>query len=298
RPVDLPALDRAVDVDLARAAGDRREHLRVEVAAAARDEELDDPVGRVHRHPAAEEPQRAPVVALAAAPEPGDAGGEEREVDQELDEPLHELRERVVGLEVVEPDQVDEHERGEEAEQDHRRVREAGPGQRRVAGDEAEREQVGERHRAGDVPVHLLVRAAEDRREEEEARERAQRHATRSSSLASSWTRARRETLARHSSPSVTGSSAPARQRSRIAWSSRAIPSTSSGATTTPAPVARTSSAAAPSGGTTARIGRPAARYSNSFPESTPRPRPPASGIRSRSASESRCSSSERRCGA
>ncbi len=55
--------------------------------------------------------------------------------------------------------------------------------------------------------------------------------------------------------------------------------------------------AAAPSGGTTARIGRSAARYSNTFPERTPRPRPPASGIRSSSASESRWSSSERRRG-
>ena len=76
--------------------------------------------------------------------------------------------------------------------------------------------------------------------------------------------------------------------------SARAIPSTSSGATTTPAPVSRISSAAAPSGGTSARIGRSAARYSKTLPESTPLPRPPASGIRSSSASESRCSSSER----
>ena len=52
------------------------------------------------------------------------------------------------------------------------------------------------------------------------------------------------------------------------------MPSTSSGATTTPAPVSRTSSAAAPSGGTTARIGRPAARYSKTFPERTPLPAP------------------------
>ena len=39
------------------------------------------------------------------------------------------------------------------------------------------------------------------------------------------------------------------------------------------------SCAAAPSGGTTARIGRPAAMYSYTFPERTPLPRPPASGI-------------------
>ena len=46
-------------------------------------------------------------------------------------------------------------------------------------------------------------------------------------------------------------------------------------------------------GGTAARIGRPAAMYSNTLPESTPLPRPPASGIRSSSASESRWSASE-----
>ena len=46
-----------------------------------------------------------------------------------------------------------------------------------------------------------------------------------------------------------------------------------------------------------ARIGRSAARYSNTFPERTPLPRPPASGMSRSSASESRCSSSERRRG-
>ena len=71
------------------------------------------------------------------------------------------------------------------------------------------------------------------------------------------------------------------------------IASTSSGGATTPAPVSRIRSAAAPSGGTSARIGRSAARYSKTLPERTPLPRPPASGIRSSSASESRCSSSE-----
>ena len=59
-----------------------------------------------------------------------------------------------------------------------------------------------------------------------------------------------------------------------------------------PTPVSRTSSAAAPSGGTAARIGRSAARYSKIFPDGTTRPRPAASGSRSRFASESRCSSS------
>ena len=53
-------------------------------------------------------------------------------------------------------------------------------------------------------------------------------------------------------------------------------------ATTMPAPVSRMSSAAAPSGGTAARIGRSAARYSKTFPRGTPRPRPAASGMSSR----------------
>src|SRR3954447_10946305 len=44
-------------------------------------------------------------------------------------------------------------------------------------------------------------------------------------------------------------------------------------------------------------MGRSAARYSNTFPDSTPRPRPPASGISSSSASESRCSASDSRRG-
>ena len=65
-----------------------------------------------------------------------------------------------------------------------------------------------------------------------------------------------------------------------------------------PAPVSRMSSAAAPSGGTSARIGRPTATYSNTLPESTPFPRPPASGISKSSASESRCRASESARGA
>ena len=67
---------------------------------------------------------------------------------------------------------------------------------------------------------------------------------------------------------------------------------------TTPAPVSRISSAAAPSGGTTARIGRPTAMYSKTLPERTPFPRPPASGMSRRSASESRCSASDSERGA
>src|SRR6185312_3724712 len=143
---------------------------------------------------------------------------EEREVDQELDEPLRELREGVGGLEVVEPDQVDERERSEETEQDRRGARHARAREHDVAREEREREEVGERDGAGHVPVHLLVRAAEHGAEEEEARQTAEtragrllgaRHTTSLSRSASSCTRARLETFVRHSSSSRTGSSVP-----------------------------------------------------------------------------------------
>ena len=94
------------------------------------------------------------------------------------------------------------------------------------------------------------------------------------------------------------------RRRARPAASGRAAPSARARSRRRrrarrrrPRPSRASSRAAAPSGGTSARIGRSAARYSNTFPESTPRPRPSASGISSSSASESRCSSSERRRG-
>ena len=114
---------------------------------------------------------------------------------------------------------------------------------------------------------------------------------------ASSSTRVRRDTLARHSSERDVSASVPACQRSR---SSSAQPSCRRRrrARRRRPRSPRISSAAAPSGGTSARIGRSAARYSNTLPLSTPLPRPPASGISSRSASESRWSSSERRRGA
>ena len=52
RPVDVRAVDRAVDVDLARAAGERREDDRVEVRPSPRIEQLQDAVERVHDDPA------------------------------------------------------------------------------------------------------------------------------------------------------------------------------------------------------------------------------------------------------
>jgi hypothetical protein len=70
----------------------------------------------------------------------------------------------------------------------------------------------------------------------------------------------------------------------------------SSGGTTIPVRYRSMSAAADPFGGTQARIGRPAGRYSNTFPDGTLSPRSPISGSRSRSRSTSlsRCSSSAR----
>ena len=95
RPVDAGAVDRAVDVDLTRTARDRRQHAGVEVAAAARVEELEDAVERVDDETGAEPAERPPEVALAAPREPDDGAGEEREVDEPLRQPLPPLPERV-----------------------------------------------------------------------------------------------------------------------------------------------------------------------------------------------------------
>src|SRR5581483_8289187 len=205
----------------------------------------------------------------------------------------------LAGVEVEEADEVDEQERCREPDHDRGRPRRAAVAGRepleREQREEPDGEDVGEADGAGDAPVDLLERDGEDRREEEEA---GRFHATCLSSRSSSATRARRDSLARHSSPSGGASSAPRSWRATSSASLARIASTSSGGATMPAPARSISLAASPSGGTTARIGRSAARYSNTFPESTPRPRPSASGISSSSASESRCSSSERRRGA
>ena len=102
-----------------------------------------------------------------------DAGGEETEVEHELDEPLAELRDPLRRVEVEEADQVDGEEPDGERERDQRGARKS-PVPRRDAVDreraEEERGQdVRERQRPADRPVHLLERDAEDRREEEEA---------------------------------------------------------------------------------------------------------------------------------
>src|SRR3954467_15258032 len=88
RPVDARSVDRAVDVDLARAAGDGREDGRVEIAAAAGIEQLTDAVDRVDDDAGAEPRQRTPEVRLPTPRQPHDRSSEEREVDEPLRESL------------------------------------------------------------------------------------------------------------------------------------------------------------------------------------------------------------------
>ncbi len=91
--VDVLPSDRAVDVDLAVAAGDRLHEQRVEVAAGHLGVgELEDAVERVRREPAAEGAEREPVEPLATPGDERDAGDEEPEVQDELDHPLGPLR--------------------------------------------------------------------------------------------------------------------------------------------------------------------------------------------------------------
>ena len=112
RPEDALAADRPVDVDLARTARDRREHGLVEVDPEhLRRAELDDSVDRVRHEARDEHRERRPVEPLAPPDEVGDPDDEEEEVEHELEHPLRPLGERLVGLEVVEADQVDGEER-------------------------------------------------------------------------------------------------------------------------------------------------------------------------------------------
>ena len=176
-----------------------------------------------------------------------------------------------------------------------------GTRQRRVvtanAIEEENREHVGERHRARDVPVHLLEGDAEDAREEEEAGQRASRD--RSSSRASSCdARAARDLRPSTRRRAAFASSDPSRQR---ACRSRSAPRSRRRRRARRRRRRPTRGSARPRrrrAARAARIGRSAARYSNTLPLSTPLPRPPASGISSSSTSESRCSSSDVRRGA
>src|SRR6266545_857859 len=270
----LRPADRAIDVDLARAAGQRAQEVRVEVHSSASGEELHESVARVGGHPR----------------------GEEAEVERELHESFCELVQALQRLDVEEAGEVDGEERAGERDREgsgprHPPVVEREPVERE-RGEEEDRQDVGERDRPSDRPVHLLEGDAEDRGEEEEAR-----HGRLRSSRARSSARARRSSRPRSSGASGVPFSPPACQRVCKSRSAASIASTSPGGTTTPAPASRTRSAAAPSGGTAARIGRSAARYSNTFPEGTAAPRPGTSGRSRSKASESRWKASDRRRG-
>ena len=214
RPIDALPLDRSVDVDRARPAGQRREHGLVEVPPALGGDELQHAVGGVQRQPGGERADRLPVEALAAPREVRDRGDQEEDVDRPLEDPLAELAGAVAGVDRVVARQVDEQEREAEADDDGGRAREAPVAPRkpleRPHDEKRDREDVGQADRAGDVPVDLLEGDAEDRREEEEPRDL---HATLRSRLASSSTRASRERRRRVSGSSGAPSSSPACQR-------------------------------------------------------------------------------------
>ena len=102
-------------------------------------------------------------------------------MEDELHHPLRPLRERLRRVEVVEAGEVDEREGEQERERDDRGAREA-----RVAalepvpGEEDEedgREDVGERQRAGELPLELVERDREHRRQEEPVEHGLREHA-------------------------------------------------------------------------------------------------------------------------
>src|SRR6266508_504471 len=252
-------------------------------------EQLQDAVDAVHDETPGERADGLPVEVARMPREVRNARGEEEEVQDEFDHPLPPLVQRFARVDVEVADEVDRGEDAEDQEHDSGRTRiaaVAAPGPlERERSQEENRQDVCEPDGARNVPMHLLPRDAEEGREEEGP---GDLHSKPRNSSASSSTRAARPSRSRSSGASGALSSSPACQRTCRSVSAAVSPGTSSGATTTPASVSRMSSDAAPSGGTAARIGRSAARYSKTLPDSTPFPRPPASGIRSSSASESR----------
>src|SRR3954447_15798756 len=287
-PVHGRASDRAVHVDRAGATRERCEQHVVEIHTSARRDQLEHAVRAICDEPERESRQRAPVERDRAAGEVRNGCSEEEEMKHELHHPLPPLVERLLRLDVEEPDQIDHEQQREEHEHDRGRAREARHAPlERERDQEQNRQHIGDADRAGDVPVDLLPRDAEERREEERA---ADSHASPRSTSASSSTRAPRPRRSRSSAESTVPSSVPAFHFACSSASAARRAGTSSAAATTPAPVSRISSAAAPDGGTAAKMGRSAARYSNTFPDSTPCPRPPASGMSRSNASESRCS--------
>src|SRR5205085_6011837 len=155
----------------------------------------------------------------------------------------------------------------------HRRPRQravaAAESAQQVGADEEDRDHLGEGDLSGDVPEELLEAHREDGGVEEKVGDAARGHghqAISSSSSESSSTRRRLEMRSRSSGRSGVPFSCPARQRASSPSSASRIASVSSGGTTTPAPASRIRFAAAPAGGTAARIGRSAAGYSKDFP--------------------------------
>ena len=171
-PVDEGSFDRAEDVDLAGAAGDRLEPGFVEIRARRLgDRELCEPVGPVRGDPSDEGGEREPVEAQPAPRDQRDAGDEEQEMQEELDHPFRPLREGLRRLEVEPPDQVHE-EKGHEERERHGRsashvsVESLDPVDRE-RDDEDERDDVREGHRPGDLPLELREGDGEDGREEQ-----------------------------------------------------------------------------------------------------------------------------------
>src|SRR4029453_8385078 len=218
-PVDARTVDGAVDVDLAGAAGDGVQEERVEVAAGLGGQQLQDAVGPVRGDPAEEPRERLPVEVERFAREVDDARDQEAEVEQPLDEALHELVEGLARLQVEEADQVDQQEREQERAQDPGRAWcRLGAAAETVEGveeQEAAAREVGEEEVAAGAPLHLGERAAEGGGEEEErdepallrlgtnprARGRDRRHSRLQSSSASSSTPVLRERRGRSPSP-------------------------------------------------------------------------------------------------
>ena len=297
------AVDGAVDVDLAGAAGERLdEAAESRLPPACGDQELGDAVDGVDRDPAAEPGERAPVVArrrAARARRPRARGRRSGSGTSRIPSRTARARRPCRGCRSRSGRRA--RRRAKNPSSDRGRRGDPRPRDHDVADDEADREDVRER----DAPPKLQCTFS---KVQQKSVARKKKLVTLLMSLhgssvwsrsASSCTRVRRESFVRHSSASgdrleparrASGRASPsARARSRRCRRARRRRRRRSPGS---------ASAAAPSGGTTARIGRSAARYSNTFPERMPRPRPPASGIRSSSASESRCSSSARRCGA
>ena len=161
-------------------AGQRPDQDRVEVVPGLRGRELEHAVARVDGDAEAEPDEHSPVDPFARASDVIDRRGEEREVNDELADPLAELGQRLVRLQVVEADEVDEQEGAEERDHDPRRprqraVRTAETAQQ-VGPDEEDREHLREADLAGDVPVELLEAHREDGGEEQEVGQAARRH--------------------------------------------------------------------------------------------------------------------------